>query len=340
MPRLIAALFLALTVVVPAHAQAQAGSAEAEQLFRDGKRLMQDKKYGEACAAFETSYKLDSVVATLLNLADCREKNGQLASAWGHFVDAERETRGDSKRAGLNKTAGTRAKALEPRLSYLTVSVPDESRIEGLVILRNGVELDEGLWNRAVPVDGGEIVIAGRAPGHEEWSTTAKVPNDSGKISVEVPRFKEIRTLDKPVPPDSNPEQEKPVPVEPRPEGPGSGTFTGQRKIAVGIAIVGVAAVGFGGWMGVQAKDYDGQAFDLCPDASMPCADADEATALSERAGSRALYANIGFGVGAAAVIGAAVLWLTGGPDESPTRTAIVPAVNAHSAGLALTGSF
>lgn len=227
-------LSVALTSAMSARVHAQGSSAEAEQLFRDGKRLMQEKKFAEACTAFETSYKLDPALTTRLNLADCREKNSQLATAWGLFVDAERETRSDAKHAALNKTASKRAIALESRLSYLTISVADESRVEGLIILRNGAVLDPGLWNRAVPVDGGAIVIAGSAPGHEEWSTTAKVAIEGAKVSVEVPRFKEIRVLVKPGQSEAKPEAEG----TPMPDLTPPGAFTGQRKIALGVAVV------------------------------------------------------------------------------------------------------
>ena len=49
-----------------------------------------------------------SIAATLLNLADCREKNRQLASAWGAFVEANRMARanGDDK---LARVAAKRA---------------------------------------------------------------------------------------------------------------------------------------------------------------------------------------------------------------------------------------
>jgi hypothetical protein len=340
--RVITAFIVTSIVVAPTWAHAQAGSAEAEKLFRDGKDLMKAKKFAEACEAFETSYKLDPVLNVLVNLADCREKNGQFASAWGLFVDAERATRGNTKQASLNRIASTRAAALEKRLSYLTISVPDESRVHGLIILRNGVEVDEGLWNRAVPVDGGDILVSGRAPGHEEWSTKVTLPNENGKVSVEVPRFKEIRTLEKPVSPDDKPLFDEPRALEPQPEpsSSSSGAFTGQRKLAVGLGIVGIAALSVGGWMGLEARDYDRRAFELCPDPETECADAAEATSLSDTAGTRALYANIGFGVGAAAIIGATILWFTGSPEESSRRTAIIPVVDGSSAALSLTRSF
>src|SRR4051812_8166985 len=71
---LVAGLFLARA----AHAQ----SAEAEQLFREGDRLMTEGKTVEACDAFEGSNRIEPRAGTLIRLGECREKNHQLASAW------------------------------------------------------------------------------------------------------------------------------------------------------------------------------------------------------------------------------------------------------------------
>jgi len=81
----------ALALSAPAHAQSS--GAQAETLFRQGKDLLAKGQIAEACAAFDASQKLDPNIATLLNQAACREKNGQLATAWGLFLDAERQTR-------------------------------------------------------------------------------------------------------------------------------------------------------------------------------------------------------------------------------------------------------
>lgn len=47
------------------------------------------------------------VPSTLLNLASCRERNGQLATAWGLFLDAERATREATD--GANKNSWIRS---------------------------------------------------------------------------------------------------------------------------------------------------------------------------------------------------------------------------------------
>jgi hypothetical protein len=73
-------------------------------------------KVTEACAAFEASQKLEPAVTTLMNLGGCREQNGQYATAWGIFVDVQRNLRDmtDDDSQQIVKVA-------QPRLSKLTV---------------------------------------------------------------------------------------------------------------------------------------------------------------------------------------------------------------------------
>src|ERR1043166_3762122 len=125
-------LALVVGIVLPITAWGQA-SPQAEALFRDGKRLMKEGKLAEACAAFEGSERAEHNIATLMSLADCREKNRQFASAWALFLQAESPTRAAAKQKALNKAARERAVALEPKLSYLTINVADESRIPDLI---------------------------------------------------------------------------------------------------------------------------------------------------------------------------------------------------------------
>jgi hypothetical protein len=232
-----------------------------------------------------------------------------------------------------------RIAAVEPKLSYLTVSVADESRIDGLVVTRNTQPLDAALWNRAIPVDGGTYVISGRAPGHEEWSTTVEVPKQLGKVSVEVPRFKELAKLVTSPTPNAETPQPDGEPVDEVP-GETPSLFTPKRKLAVGVAAVGVVALAGGIVFGMQAKGYEDDAFALCPNPATACPDGNRANDLISKGDSRAMLANISFGVGAAAIIGGGVLWFLGAPTSSEATVAVTPRGGKSSAGLDLTVRF
>src|SRR5215470_5226530 len=145
---------IAILALLVAHAaSADSSAAKAEALFRQGRDLMASGKLAEACAAFDASQKLASATTTLFNQADCREKAGQLATAWGLFVEAERQTRGATDAAGvkLHDVAQTRSTKLEARLSKLTVHVAQP--IANLAVLRDGVAIDAAEWNRPLPID-------------------------------------------------------------------------------------------------------------------------------------------------------------------------------------------
>ena len=140
------------------------------------------------------------------NLAGCREKNNQLASAWGLFLDAERQTRSatDTTTQQLHGIAQDRAQRLEPRLSTLTISVSEENRVGGLEIVRNNEVVDVGTFNRALPIDGGIYTISARAPGNAEWSKTVTVGRERDAKTIEVPKLK-VLGLEAPIAPSREP---------------------------------------------------------------------------------------------------------------------------------------
>jgi hypothetical protein len=102
---------------------------------------------------------------------------------------------------------------------------------------------------------------------------------------------------------------------------------------------VGLAALAGGVVLGIQAKGFEDDAFALCPDPAATCADSAQAQELSDRGGGRALYANIAYGVGAATIVGAAVLWFTGAPRKAD-RIAVTPRLDAGFAGVTVRAGF
>jgi tetratricopeptide (TPR) repeat protein len=322
MMRSLSLLLTAALVAAAARAAAAqpANGQAAEALFREGKTLMLAGKLAEACEAFDGSYRKDPATSTLLNVADCREKNGQFASAWGAFVEAERRSRNsdDASQQAINQLAKDRASRLEPRLSYLTISVPDDSRVDGLTITRDGDPLDAAEWNRAIPIDVGPHVIEAKAPAYEPWTTRLEMAREKEQLAVTVPRF-------------------KPLPkaklggnviriIEPSP-------FTPKRKLAVGIGGLGVVAVGGGIALYFMARsDYD---------ESKRTVDDTKQVALWHSANDKLLLSQVAAGLGVAALGTATFLWFTGKPTVTgESALTVAPTISPALTGLALAGTF
>src|SRR5882724_2808972 len=135
----------ALVASTPAWAQS-ADSAASETLFREGKRLLDHKEFARACPKLAESFRLEPATGTLLALAMCHEGDGKIASAWAEYADAagraRREGRPDREQAALQW-----ASALEPRLSTLTILVPDAvARTQGLEVKRDGITVGQAGW--------------------------------------------------------------------------------------------------------------------------------------------------------------------------------------------------
>jgi hypothetical protein len=317
------------TVALSSTARAENAAAEAE--FARGEKLTSDGKVDEACEAYAASAKLEPRAGTLMRLGACREQQGRLASAITAYRDAAARIKDQAKW----KAANERAAALEPRLSQLTLDVPAANRRPGMKIELDGVAIDPATWNVATPIDGGEHAIAVTARGHRPWRTTVRVPAENGRIDVEIPRLEPV--ADPTAGPGLPRRGEKPPTAA-----AGKSIWTGRRVFGFGLAIVGVGAIGGGAYMGITAKWLEDDAYALCPDPRVPCADAGRANDLIDQAADRALYANIAFGAGGALALGGAILWLTGAPDpeQPPARTTLRPELGPGFTGVALEGRF
>lgn len=325
---------LASTLILAAAGPpARAQSAEAEALFRDGRRLIKAGKLAPGCDKLAASERLESSVGTLLNLGDCREKLGKLASAWAAFRKAEalaRRTGGDERRQA---EADRRARLLEPRLANLVIQV--DHRVDGLIVRRDDEEIDAAGWNSPLPVDSGSYTITAEAPGYTPWRTRITIAPGATRQIVEVP------TLERAAPPPGEPVAAAPWP--PPPPSPvvrrvtTRGTWSAMRGVSVAVAIAGAGALGTGIYFGVHARDLEDRADRLCP--GVLCADP-EALQLNEDAKTSARRANILYIAGGAAIATAAVLWLVGAPDEIVVTPVAAVQGGDHQLGLAMTGRF
>jgi hypothetical protein len=171
------------TATIDARAEpTEGGAAAAESLFQEARKLMDAKRYSEACPKLVASQRIAPAVGTLLNLADCYERAGQLASAWARFHEAIALAQ-HLGRADREKTARERADKLEPRLIKLTIVSPEKN----VEVKLDGNVLDAAALGTAVPVDPGKHTIEATAKGKKTFSTTVEVSDRSRSPSVEIP---------------------------------------------------------------------------------------------------------------------------------------------------------
>ena len=290
----------AISVLGAADAHAQ--NVDAETLFAEGEKQMAAGKLDEACESFAASNRIEQRAGTLLNLGQCQEQRGKLASAWVAFRESLTRAKDPAKR----QFATDRIAAIEPRLSSITIELPAASRIADLVVLRDGQPVDVALLGRAIPVDGGPHTIEARATGRTAWTTTVEVGRESDRAVVSVPLLEVAGAIAAPIP--SQPAR------EPR-------THSG---LTIAFGTVALAGLGVGIWAGLSARTLDDDAFALCPDLDAACPDAPRANELLDRRDTRALIANVSFGVAAAGAIAATIAFLTGAP-EATRSVAFVP---------------
>jgi hypothetical protein len=168
-------VLLCLAAMVASGSPALAQTAQAEELFRQGKALMEEGSYEAACRKFERSAELEVTASTLLNLGNCREKNGQIATAWAVYLRAVAEARDRNLDAELLKSAQSRASALEQRVPYLTIDVVAEVLLEGMAITVDGVTIADVQWNDRMPLDPGDHQVVVSAPDHRARAQTVSL---------------------------------------------------------------------------------------------------------------------------------------------------------------------
>lgn len=97
----------------------------AEALWKQGKDLMAQKRYADACDAFEESFKLDPQIGTQANVAKCYEEWGKLGRAFTAYKLAEKMAV-EAKDSRLDKIQGLITE-LDPQVPRLTLKVPKDA---------------------------------------------------------------------------------------------------------------------------------------------------------------------------------------------------------------------
>lgn len=333
---------VAILWLCPALAAAQNASdpkAAANELFKDGKRLIAAGDVDQACAKFEASLQRLDQFGVRLNLADCHERQGRTATAWAEFRElaSQAEKRSDDRAA----YARQRADALKPRFTQLKISVPPASRLPGLAVQRDGVVVSNDKLGGPFPVDPGSYIISASAPGYQPWSTKVDVTKPGQIVTVELPRLPEIPEKNAPA---ANPEADKQPPKEltaadrnlqpsnPSATSPASPqTSSKVVPLAVGAGVLALLGTGLGFELRAESK-YD--------EAKAEMMSQSRRESLYNSANTKRYVAEA-LAVSGLAAGGAAVwLYLRSGNHERDATTGTTVHVVPTTTGLALSGQF
>jgi serine/threonine-protein kinase len=318
-------------VTSAAHAEVSTQEkALASRLFDHASALMASGQPNAACAKYAESKRLDPQLGTLLYLGECYAKVGKSASAWVSFKEAAdiAAQRGDSRAPKIRE----RLANIEKGLCNLVIVVAD-SEPATLEVRQDGALVGRAGWGTPIPIDPGEHKITATAPGAAPREVLTTVADSARTITVTLPA---IEYLPAPAPPSGGNGDVGPTAKTPPLPPPDQRSWVGKHRQALALAVggVGVAGLGVGAAFGLMVKPtYDKSAADCAGDVCGP-----SGHDYRQSAFGKAMVSNVAFGVGAAALLGGAVLWLTAPKQPDPERRAllIAPSVGSNLAMIEL----
>jgi hypothetical protein len=315
------ALGLALALL-PSRALAEpTDAAAAEQLFVAARAAMEQGDLKTACERFAESQRLDPAAGTLINLADCLDREGKIASAWQRWKEALDMLRPDDERRAA---VSQRAQAIEARVPKLELRLSTKAPT-GTVADRDGVALGSASFGISLPIDPGPHRIVGKAPGYapREYAITIH-ESESTTLEIEPGAATPGEAAAPPLPAPASP-----TPVAPVSDSGSSATRT-WGFVGLGIGAAGLLVGGTAGVLAIAKKNEMEDACHrvgeelLCTSAGVDAADSGSTFAT---------VANIGVAVGLVGVAAGAYLLLSS-TGESRTAAYVRPAWSGATAGI------
>jgi hypothetical protein len=289
----------------------------AEVLFNDGVAQMKAGKYAAACPKIEESQRLEPRPGTLFTLAECRAKEGKIATALARYEeylrvfsrmpDAEK-----SKQRGRDKIAEAKRAELKPKVPQLKLALPptapSTTRVE-----KDGVELGRASLDTWLPVDPGEIVLVVTTPGGGRRETKATLsPGDRRELTLELPAASSASSE-----PDVTTSPGGPAPETPRAETKKNNTLA---WVALGIGGAGLVASAVTGALALSKK---GAIDDNCGIGGDDTACNAEGKDAADSAQTLALVSTVSFAVGVVGIGTGTVLLIGAGNDGAESHAAV-----------------
>jgi hypothetical protein len=325
-PRIPLVVFASLAAlsfaIAPSAARAQAPSdgdavALAETLFTEGKRLMNEGRFAEACPKLAESQRLDPGGGTLLNLAACHEAEGKTATAWAEFKEALAVAKRDG-RSDREELARDHIASLETKLSRVAIALAPGADAPDLALAIDEHALARPAWQTPFPIDPGPHALAASAPGKRRWQAPFSVAPAETKSLVVPPLELE--------PTAPQPSVAHPSAATATQPPPGLPDDRNRARRVMGFAAVGagVTAIAVGAHFGLVATSKKSDSDDACPNGACTV----QGVALNDDAKAAARAADVFFVAGAVLAAGSVLLVLA----SPPRRAARAPAGRAHVA--------
>jgi hypothetical protein len=327
---LIAGLVLPVGLAAGQHPDRELRAAE---MFDLGLARKEADDWTGACQAFAESQRLSPAVATQLNLAECKQREGRLLEAAEILRDAIA-----AAKAKADRVRGDRAEAdlvaivaLTPRIAFdVPAGLQAKATIDGAAVadLSETILIDPGSHDVVVSIDG-EIrvrrtVTLGQSAIERiriEPAEEASGPGGPGGLVDGADRAGDggDRT------------------TAPRRDGAMSSPSNRHRTLVIGTGVGAALLAAAGSYLLVSAYQLEDDSYDRCDDLpSCDPTDRDAAIDLVDRAIARQQLAT-GVLIGAGVVSGAAaVLWWTG----RPRATAVDVEASPGGAAVVVRGAF
>lgn len=306
-----------------AFAQPLDKDADAERLFREGQKLMEERRYGEACPKFEAAYRKDQQLGTLLNLAYCHKEQGAVWQAWLEFKEAEVKAI-ELKRSDRREFAKQRMTELEKSLAKGVIEV--QQRIDLTEVLVEDRRVPDAEKGQVFAIEPGQRKLTFRAKGKKQLVTLVTIAKGSQPQRITVPEM-EDQPKEAPIPetPPQKPVEQHP-PAPPPPPDTGGGWSTPK---TVGLVAMGVGLLGGGTIVTIFGiRTIQSQCTEKSPDCTFE---------RRAQASDDAMIATVGGIAGGVLLAGGLALFIfapSGKPTAASSTVGVVPQIGVGYAGL------
>jgi len=271
---------------------------QADQLFSEGRELLEKGRFAEACERFRQSEELAPAIGTLINLGYCYEQIARFRSAMDAYAEAEllAKQAKDEKRAAFAKE---RFNSVEPKALKLVVRVADAAST-GIEVKRNNIVIPPASWGVPVAVDPEDFVMTATAPGRRPWRGAVVGRGEGAMITIVIPTLEE----------DRGGGSRAPSPAT----SAGISALGTKRLAAIGLGGVALGTLGAGTALAFGAKSRYDDSLAHCDEAGCD----DHGVSEQQGAVAQGNVATALIAVGLLCVGGGVYLWLTGGDDGPP----------------------